>query len=220
MEDINLKEIWKAYSQEIEQAKILNLQAWAVNLKIFEHLQLHKAQSRLRPLARLKVWGVLLGFLWAFFLGVLVYGNHFKNVYFSTSVSMILLFTMLAIALYIKHIVLINQINQSDNLVQVQEKLAGLQASSINTARILWLQMPFYTSFFWSSRWMATDIKFWLIAFPVTLGFTALAIWLFCNITYRNAHKRWFRLLLSGSEWAPVLRAIDYLKEIEDFKQG
>jgi len=218
MEDTQLEDMWKEYSREIANAKILNMQSWLVNSKTFEYLQIHKAHSKLKSLAHFKTGAVLLGILWVLFLGMLVYGNRFKNIYFSASVLMMMIFSMIAIAVYIKHIVLINQINLSENIIEVQEKLAELQASTINSVRILWLQLPFYTTFFWNSQWMASDIKFWLIAFPITLLFIALTIWLYRNISYRNVDKKWFRLLFSGGEWAPVIKAINYLKEIEDFK--
>jgi hypothetical protein len=220
MEDTKLEEIWKAYSRSVADAKVLNMQSWAVNIKTFEYLQMHNAKSKLKSLGNFKKWAVLLGILWVLLLGTLVYGNDFRNMYFSISVMMIMIFTIIAIAVYIKHIVLINQINLSESIIEVQEKLAELQASTINIVRILWLQMPFYTTFFWSSQWITRDIKFWLISFPVTLLFIALTIWLYMNISYRNVDKRWFRILFGGIEWAPVIKAINYLKEIEDFKNG
>jgi len=220
MEDTKLEEIWKAYSRAMADAKVLNRQSWSVNIKTFEYLQMHKAKSKLKSLGNFKKWAVLLGILWVLLLGTFVYGNDFRNMYFSISVMMIMIFTIIAIAVYIKHIVLINQINLSESIIEVQEKLAELQASTINIVRILWLQMPFYSTFFWSSQWMARDIKFWLISFPVTLLLIALTTWLYMNISYRNVDKRWFRILFGGIEWVPVINAIDYLKEIEDFKNG
>src|ERR1700733_7936294 len=220
MEDIKLEEMWKAYSQEMANSKILNMQSWTLNIKTFEYLQMHKAQSKLRSLSNLKKWAVLLGVLWVLFLGILVYGNPFKNVFFSISVTMIMVFSILAIAVLIKHIVLINQINYTDSIIEAQKKLPEWQASKIHIVCILWLQMPFYTTFFWSRQWIASDIKFWLIPFPITLLFVALSIWLYRNISYRNVDKRWFRILFGGPEWTPVIKAINYLKEIEDFKNG
>src|SRR5450432_148002 len=220
MEDTKLEEIWKAYSRAMADAKVLNRQSWSVNIKTFEYLQMHKDKSKLKSLGNFKKWAVLLGILWVLLLGTFVYGNDFRNMYFSISVMMIMIFTIIAIAVYIKHIVLINQINLSESIIEVQEKLAELQASTINIVRILWLQMPFYSTFFWSSQWMARDIKFWLISFPVTLLLIALTTWLYMNISYRNVDKRWFRILFGGIEWVPVINAIDYLKEIEDFKNG
>jgi len=220
MEDSKLEDIWKAYSQEIANAKILNAQSWVLTTKTFEYLQLHKAQSKLRSLGNFKKWAILLGIFWIFFLGALVYKNHFSNMYFSISLIAIMLFSIIAIAVYSKHIILITQINYTESVIEAQEKLAELQASTINTVRILWLQMPFYTTFYWNSPWISGDIKFWLICFPITLLFIALTIWLFKNISYRNVDRRWFRILFGGIEWVPVIKAINYLKEIEEFKNG
>jgi hypothetical protein len=131
---------------------------------------------------------------------------------------MILFFFLLAMAVYIRQIALINQINLVENIVQVQEKLSILKASTINITRILWLQLPFYTTFYWSNEWIHNDSKFWFIALPVTLLFAFLSIWLYRNISYKNAERKWFRFLLGDTEWGSVVRAINYLKEIEEFK--
>ena len=48
MEDVELKKMWNSLNQNIDEAKILNLQSWAVNVKAFEYLQTHKAQSKLK----------------------------------------------------------------------------------------------------------------------------------------------------------------------------
>ncbi len=217
MEDIELKNMWKAYDQKIEEAKILNLQSWAVNIKTFEYLQTHKAQSKLNSLSTFKKWAVILGILWVLFLGALAYGNHFQNLYFTISIIMIMFFSVMAIAVYIKHIVLINNINYSESIVDAQKKLTELQASTINISRVLWLQMPFYTTFFWSTKWITSDYKFWLISFPVTLAFAFLSIWLYRNISLKNSGKKWFRILLN-KEWTSVVNAKKYLDEIDEFK--
>ena len=218
MEDIELKEMWNTFNQNIDEAKILNLQSWAVNIKTFEYLQTHKAQSKLKSLSSIKKWAVALGILWVLFLGMLLYGNHFKNLYFSFSVLMLMLFSITAIVFYIKHIVLINKINYSESVVEAQKKLTELQASTINIIRILWLQLPFYTTFFWSSTWITSDYKFWLSAFPITLAFAFLSIWLYKNISLKNVDKKWFKLLLS-KEWTSLSSAKKYLHEIEEFKK-
>ncbi len=217
MEDVELKKMWNSLNQNIDEAKILNLQSWAVNVKAFEYLQTHKAQSKLKSLSSLKKWAVALGILWLLFLGILLYGNHFKNFYFSFSVLMLIFFSVTAIVVYIKHIVLINKINYSENVVEVQKKLTELQSSTINIVRILWLQIPFYTTFFWSSTWINGDYKFWLTAFPITLFFTFLSFWLYKNISLKNVDKKWFKILL-GKEWTSIWSAKEYLNEIEKFK--
>lgn len=219
MEDQELKEIWAAYDRKLEEARILNLQSWVLNRRCFEELQTHKAKSKLSALASYTLVIIIIGIVYVLFLGLLVYGNHGKNIFFAVSIGMIALLTAMAIVVYIRHIVIIRQINYSDSITGTQEKLSTLQSSTINIARILWLQLPFWTTFFWSKEWMSTDIKFWLITFPVTLLFTAAAIWLYKNISLRNSDRKWFKILFSGREWTSVITAIAFMKEIEEFKQ-
>jgi len=169
MEDQELKEIWAAYDKKLEEAKVLNLQSWALNLQCFEELQTHKAKSKLSSLANFKLGVIVLGIVYVLLLALLVYGNHGKNIFFAVSMSMIALITTIAIAVYIKHIVIIRQINYSDSITDTQEKLSALQSSTIDIGRILWLQLPFWSTFFWSTEWMMKDIKFWLVAFPIAL---------------------------------------------------
>ena len=221
MEDIELKNIWQSYDRKIDEARVLNLQSWALNLSCFETIQTQKAKSKLDSLATFKIWAVALGILWVLFLGVLVYGNRFENLYFSISVSFIMLFSIIAVVVYIKHIIIIKQINYAENITDTQKKLAQLQVSTIKYTGILWLQMPFHTTWFWHSKWILfSSVKFWLIPFPITLLFTVLAIYLYRNINLENMHKKWVRtLMMAGPEYKSVIKAIDFINEIDAFKK-
>lgn len=212
MEDITLKNIWKAQDEKLDRAMKLNL-------FVLDSMQKQKAASKLNGLARLKLVAVILGILWSLFLGILVYGNQLQNIYFTVSVGMILLITIAAIAIYIKHIVLIKEIDYSQSITDTQKKLAKLQASTFNNRFIL-LQTPFYTTWFWSTEMIqASVIKFCLIAVPITLLFTVLTIWLYKNLTPLQMHKKWVNYLLKNDpEQVPVIQAQKFLNEIEEFK--
>lgn len=221
MEDINLENMWKEYDRKMEEARILNLQSWVVSMQTFEYLQTHKAKTILNSLGRFKVVAILIGLVWVAFLGLLVYGNAWKNMYFSCSLILLMLFSLLAIAVYIKQIALIWQINYSESVMTTQQKMEELQFSTIRFVRIAWLQMPFYTTWFWNHDWIMHDtLNFVLIQLPITFFFVFLAIWLYRNIQVKNAGKRWFRILLGNKEWGAVVKAMNYLREIEEFKKG
>jgi hypothetical protein len=132
-----------------------------------------------------------------------------------------MLFNIAAVAVYIKHIVLIRQMDYSQSITDTQKKLSKLQASTFNT-RFLLLQAPFYTTWFWSTE-MITDMgmKFWYISVPITLFFTLLATWLYINLVPQNMNKKWVRSLIrSTPEHTSVMEAQDFLNEIEEFKKG
>ncbi|MBK7558953.1 MAG: hypothetical protein IPI54_12105 [Chitinophagaceae bacterium] len=164
---------------------------------------------------------VILGILWSLILGMLIYGNQLQNMYFTVSACMIMLITILAVALYIKHIVLIKELDYSQSITETQKKLSKLQASTFNS-RFIWLQTPFYTTWFWSTGMIVGNrIAFWLIAVPITLLFTLLTIWLYRNLTPANMHKKWVKALIKNDpEHISVMQAQNFLKEIEDFNKG
>jgi hypothetical protein len=213
MEDITLKTLWKAQDEKLDRTMKLNF-------FIMESMQKQKAQSKLNGLARLKLVAVILGILWALFLGVLIYGNQLRNMYFTVSVGMIMLITIAAIIAYIRHIVLIKGLDYSESITDTQKKLAKLQASTFSSRFIL-LQTPFYTTFFWSTEMIEASVtKFCLIAVPITLLFTILTIWLYKNLTPLKMHKKWVSYLLKNDpEQVPLLQAQKFLAEIEEFKK-
>jgi hypothetical protein len=218
MEDLELNALWKEYDRKLEESRVLNLQSWVVNRQTFEWLQTHRAQSRLRPMGVFKGRTALLGILWVVFLGVLVVGNRGKNPWFTGSVAIILLFNLYAVVAYLRQRALIRHINYADTIMDTQRQLSALQVSTLRVSRILFLQAPFYSTWFWNNRWIGeNDMGFWLIAVPVAVALAGVSLWLYRNITLANAGKKWFRLLFNGIEWTPILRAMEYLEEIKEF---
>jgi len=221
MDDLELSELWKQYDQKVENARILNLQSWVLHLQTYEYLQTEKVRSRLNAVSRWKKWMITLGLLWVFFLVFLiVHSLAWSKIFFIVSVAAILGFNIYAVIVYIYHTVLISEIDNSESLIEVQEKTARLKASTLQGTRVLFLQTPFYATFFWNFQWMReSPASFWLAAFPVALLLAGAAFWLYRNIHPGNSDKQWFRLLFSGREWTSVIRALDYLKEIEEYKK-
>lgn len=218
MEDNELQSMWRADATKVDPAYVMNLQAWALHARTIEYVQTFKAEASLRSLVAFKKNAVIIGIIWSLLLGMLIYGNHFKNVFFSGSLSVILLFSIVAIVVYIRQIVLIKSINYGEKVVGIQEKLLKLQVSTVNIIRLLWLQLPFYTSFFWSREWIETDPAFWYTAFPITLVFTFLAIWIYRHISFKNTDKKWFGKLLGKKDWGSIIAARASLDEIATFK--
>lgn len=221
MQDHELKAIWQSYDNTLAQAQVLNMQSWALNFKCFETLQQEKAKGRLRSLIRFKVFAVVLGMIWVCFLSLLVWGNRFQNPFFSISVSAIAFFSLYAVWVYLYHIVLISQIRYDGAITETQKKLAGLQSSTFQSTRIIWLQLPFYTTWFWSTEWVLSgDSYFWLIAFPISIIFLGITLYLYRNIRIENMNRKWVKaLMMSGPEYKNLVQSMSFMAEIDDFKK-
>ena len=221
MEDLTLKEIWKEYDRKLEESKILNMQSWILNLQCFEAIQTQKAKKRLNTLATFKKWVIALGIVWVLFLVFLIYHSLvYSKIFFVISAGAIALFTTYAIIIYIRQVTWIRQIDNSESIVETQKKLALLQSSTLKVVGILFLQSPFYCTWFFTPEWaMAGDPGFWFIAVPVALLFTWLSIWLYRNISYKNVDKKWFRIMFNSIEWTAIIKAQKFIDEIEEYKR-
>jgi hypothetical protein len=221
MEDIELKNTWLAYDRKLAEAQVLNAQSWALNLRCFAEIQQKKASSKLRALTIHNIIAVIIGIFWTLILGALVWFNHFTNPFFSTSVLAIALFSVYAIYIYIRHTDIIAGIDYDNSIVVTQEKLANLQTSTFRSIRIIWLQLPFYTSFWWNTTFVESDPSFWYTALPVFLVFLFIAIYLYRNLRPENMHKKWVRsLMLAGPELKNVSKSIAFLAEVEELKKS
>ncbi len=222
MEDLELKTLLASYNQKLEEAKVLNLQSWVLNVKCFEDLQKQKAKSKLDSLIAFKFLAIGLGVLWGLFLGNLLYFSlQTSKIFFTVSVGAIFLTNLAAIIVYVIHIVEINKINNSESIITAQERIARLKLSTINIVRILFLQSPFFCTFWWTTSMIVNEpLRFWLISFPIALIFTLAAIWLYKNISLKNVNKKWFKILFNSPDWKSLTKANGFLKEIETFKKN
>ncbi|MCF6401483.1 hypothetical protein L3C95_01275 [Chitinophaga filiformis] len=217
MEDKTLKEMWANYDKKLEKSL-------ALNHRLIIEIQTQKAKTALRPLKTVKIIAVILGILWVLFLSVLIFfalsAMTYYRHFFITSALAIIITTVAAIVVYIRQVVLIQQIDNSLNVLEVQRKLASLQSSTINIARILFLSAPFYTTFYINkSMFEHGTIGLWVLQLTVTTVLTIMSVWLYRNIRLENADKRWFKFIFGSNEWTSVIKAMNFLKEIEAYKK-
>jgi len=220
MEDEYLQGVWNSPDREMEQF---------VEAKdpSFEMVQLKKAKVKLRSLLLPKIIGIALGLGWMAFMFLLLrlsfhYStNSLGKFFFMGSIGIIFLSTGIAVALYAKDLFILHQIDHSGSVVQTQRKLAELNESILNSVRIAWLQLPFYTTFYLNERLLShAGPIFWIIQILATGTSLWLAIWLFRNIRHKNMQNKRIRNFLQGYGLSTLLQAGDFLNEIANFGQA
>lgn len=213
MEDIEIIKLWKSYDQRLQESLVLNRQHT-------EEITRLKAQSFLSSMRPIKVFTVLAGILWVALVDMVLV-NNFRTLssFFLVSMGIQVLLTKLAIGIYLYQLILLHQTDVSEPILATQERIARLQSSTIWVTRLLFLQLPVWTTFFltWNTLVYA-PIGLLILQVAITALFTWAAIWLFINIRYENRHKRWFRLLFRGREWDPMLKAMEVLGQISEYK--
>jgi hypothetical protein len=206
-------QLWKAYDAKLE----LSLQ---LNLRLLKEVQAQKTRSVLRTLAAGRVIGILIGLLYEVILCVAFWYVRGQPV-MAVSIGVFIVVTGIAMGAYWRELFLIARIGYAENIVDTQQKLAGMQSSIIYSLRVSWVQLPFWATFFVSNRLLENGGPvFWAVEIPVVLVFTVAAIVLYYNLTpERVGRKRWVRKLVQGSGWKSVARAIGFMQEIGEFRK-
>lgn len=215
MENIEIINLWKQYDERLEQSLSLNK-------RIVAELQQQKAKKALRGSFRVKLWTVILGIG---YVGILVYfllfSFSFASIYLKVSVGLHAFVCLVAVLSYVCQLLQIKQIDNSENILQMQQKLAKLQASTINIVGILCLQLPVFSTFNITDHLIfQTPLNFWFIQVPIVLLFTAVGIWLYRIIDIKNMDKKWFKMMFYGDDWSSMIKAGQFLKEAEAFEKS
>ncbi len=219
MENTELIQIWKAQNEKIEKTL-------AINQILLKEVIDNKAKNSLRSLVRLKTAGIIAFIIYLLILGyALGYAlNHYSSAwnYFIISIGAIFLINFKGLADYIKHLNWTNNINYNGSVIEIQQQLSRLQLSIINHARTMCLQFPFFTTFYLTNMWFPQNIGIGYIIFQILLtgSFTIFSYWLYKNHTPENLRKKWFRTMIAGSGGKSVMEAMEFYKEMEEFKKN
>jgi hypothetical protein len=213
MEDIELKQIWASLNKNQEA----NLK---INQQILENTTDLRVKSLLYSMRPTKLALIVLGVLWVIFLDIIINTFNAASPFFIASAIIQVLLTKLAIGIYLYQFITIQQVNSIDPIISTQEKLSSLKSSTLWVARILWLQLPVWSTFYLHKAMFNSENFLWLIFQIIcTSALTYLAIWLFINIKPENKNKKWFRLLFEGKEWNPVIKSLELMDELREFKK-
>lgn len=218
MENIELISIWKEQNAKIEKSL-------AINKLLLREAINNKAQKSLRSLIRIKTAGIIAFTFYLLFLGYLLtyaisnYSSAWN--YFIVSVSFIALVNIKGYADYIKHLFWTKNINYNGSVLEIQQQLSRIQLSIIDHSKIMCLQFPFFTTFYLSDTWFPQDIGYGYVIFQVFLtgSFIFASIWLFRVSKPENLDKKWFRNMIAGSGGKPIIKAMNFYREVEEFEK-
>ena len=215
MNDTDLKYLWQigneqiAISQKSDKSSLDNLTKRNVSHFL----------SSMKPI---KIFTLLVGLLWVLGIGYVLLKltiNAYDQVslYFLYSAYFQVMLTAMAVILYIIQLSTLYSIDFNKPVVILQKTLIKLKASTLNVTKILILQLPFWTTFYWNeSMFKNGTLPLFILQGAVTISFTYLSLWLFFHLKFENADKWWFKLLLQGKEWEPLITSINILNEMEE----
>lgn len=215
MNDTDLKYLWQTGNNQIA----ISQKSDKTSLDKLTKRNVSHFLSSMKPI---KIFTLLAGLLWVLGIGyvlikltIIAYDQ--VSPYFLYSAFFQVMLTAMAVILYIIQLSTLYSIDFNKPVVILQKTLINLKASTLNVTKILILQLPFWTTFYWNeSMFKNGTLPLFILQGAVTISFTCLAIWLFFNLKYENADKWWFKLLLQGKEWEPLITSIGILNDMEE----
>ncbi|MCB0517127.1 MAG: hypothetical protein R2798_13915 [Chitinophagales bacterium] len=217
MKELELKKLWQDTNEKLEENFVINKK----NIDEVTRVKVHSILGSMKPI---KIFALLVGILWVG-IGMIalssIYLNSFNeaNKFFLFSASIQVGLTAISLYIYLYQLITIYQIDITEPIIRTQEKLSSLKISTLWVTRLLFLQLPVWTTFWWNET-MLTDwgILQWVVTLFFTISFTVIAIWLFFSIKFENRNKKWFQLIFSGKEWTPLVKSMELLEQVEDYK--
>jgi len=217
MNEFELKKLWQTTNDKLEDN-------YVINKKMMDDITRVKVHTILGSMKPIKIFTLLVGVLWVGIGGFAlfsIYLNAFSdaNKFFLFSASIQVALTAIALFVYFYQLITIYQVDITDPILGTQEKLSNLKMTTLWVTRILILQLPVWTTFWWNET-MVTDwsILQWIVTLFFTISLTGIAIWLFLNIKYENRNKRWFQLIFRGKEWTPLITSMELLEQLAAYK--
>lgn len=214
MEDVEILDLWKSYDKRLRESLVLNRQ----HAEDITKLKVQSFLGSMRPRKQFTFW---VGIVWVVLIDLLIVKLFFiASPFFLISMGIQVLLTKVAIVVYLYQLMLLRQTDISEPILATQERIARLQSSTLWVTRLLFLQTPIWTTFFLSKKMFMTS-NVWLILLPIVITaiFTYAAVWLFLNIKYENRNKKWFRLIFKGKEWDPMIKSMELLDQISEYKK-
>ncbi|HLV46604.1 hypothetical protein H1R16_02235 [Marnyiella aurantia] len=217
MNELELKKLWQTTNEKLEESFVIN----SKNTEDITRITVHNFLGSMKPI---KIFTLLVGIIWVGLGAIILSHIYFyafseANKFFLFSATIQILLTAIALWIYLYQLITIYQVDITDPILKTQKKLAGLKISTLWVTRILFLQLPVWTTFWWHET-MLTDWNLlqWAMTVIATVLFTYVAIWLFFNIKYENRNKKWFKLIFNGKEWTPLMKSIELLEQVEEYK--
>jgi hypothetical protein len=213
MNESELKKLWQSTNLKLEESLVIT----GNNPDEKTKMKIHNFLGSMKPV---KIFTLLIGILWVSITGTLVVNLLPQgNLFFLFSAAIQISLTAIALIIYIYQLIKIYAVDITDPILETQNRLANLKTSTLWITRILFLQLPVWTTFYWNISMIENGNWFlWIIQGIVTLSSAYIAIWLFFNIRYENRNKKWFKFIFNGKEWTPLMKSMELLEQIEDYK--
>ncbi|APA64565.1 hypothetical protein [Maribacter sp. 1_2014MBL_MicDiv] len=219
MEDKEIRELFTEYNSKLDSVLSLNKAS-------LERIKLENTKKQARFILVKRSIEV------AFFLLVMVVlgkftVNHWGKLHLVVSGILVQFFALIALIGSIGQLVLAAQVDYAKPIVEIREKIEKINIHSLLFIKLAFLSAPVW----WAYPIVALTYFFNFDIFPyldsafvyryVIINALLLIplLWFLKKLSYKNLHIKWVRRLLDILASNNTKRAVEFLKDIEEFKK-
>ena len=226
MELNEFKSMFQSYNAKID--KTLKL-----NQHFIENLQAQKIKSSIRKILWQRLFEISFHTVSILLLLVFLISN-FNDFPYAASALLLLGFYGILFFGCLKQIVVINQMDYSNDIISIQSSLVMLQTNILNFAKLTVLCLPtllaypvviskalseLHITMFGNFDLVASSHGNWWTAQVIaSIVLVPLGLWLYGQLNYKNIDKDWVRSYIETSTSRSVSRSLKFLKELQSLK--
>ena len=215
-----LKDIWNAYDQKLNQHLQLNRQ-------LLREMKLDKVKSGMRGLSTKLTISVVITFA----IVVALYGfiaNHFEVTAPTISAGILVVFATILLIGNLGQIILASTIDYSESVIKIQQQLEKMKRHNLRFFRLFILSCPCYMAYIFlgvyliaggdfypeaSEKWLQMNVLYSVVMLAAVLWFNR-------EIGRTPPRYQWAQKLVEGIGGKEVVEGMRFLQEMKAFEQA
>ena len=219
MEAGELKRILAAYDTKLDKKLSLNVAS-------LKSINLDKSEKSTQSILKYRIIEIVIFSLLAIFIGNYTAVN-WSQTHLAVSGIIVGVFTLIALSGSIGQVVLLQQIDFEKPIVDIRKKIELVNTHGLLFIKLMFLSTPIWWSYlvvgsdylFNIDLYNNMDSDFVLKYLMVNSLLIIPMIWFLNKLTYQNLNVKWVRKTLGFFVGTKTMKALDFLKDIEEFER-
>ena len=219
MEAEDLKKILADYDTKLDEKLSLNVAS-------LKSINFNKSEKSTQSILKYRIIEIVIFSLLAMFIGNYI-ATNWSQTHLAMSGIIVGVFTLIALSGSIGQVALLQQIDFAKPIVDIRKKI-----ELVNTHGLLFIKLMFLsTPIWWSYVVVGSDYLFnidlynnmgsdFVLKYLIVNSLLIIPmIWFLNKLTYKNLNVKWVRKTIGFFVGTKTMKALDFLKDIEDFER-
>ena len=219
MEVGELKKMLAAYDTKLDEKLSLNVAS-------LKSINLDKSEKSTQSILKYRIIEIVIFSLLTLLMGNYI-ATNWNQTHLALSGIIVGVFTLIALSGSIGQVVLLQQIDFAKPIVDIRKKIELVNTHGLLFIKLMLLSTPIWWSYvvvgsdylFNIDLYNNMDSDFVLNYLMVNSLLIIPMIWFLNKLTYKNLNVKWVRKTIGFFVGTKTMKALDFLKDIEEFER-